>query len=81
VVFRKKLPDADWLEAIADLLINLAAGWFGVVVIVPNFGSLDDAHSILLLTEDLAAGIVSLIFAVKLKRLAKRKKYDKYLGS
>ena len=68
------MPDADWLEAIADLLINLAAGWFGVVVIVPNFGGLDDTRSFLLLTEDLVAGIVSLILAVRLKRLVKRRK-------
>lgn len=80
MIFLKKLSDSDWLEAISDLLINMAAGWFGAVIIVPNFGGLGDIRSVLLLTEDLTVGIVSLVFAVRLKKLAKRKNYDKYLG-
>lgn len=72
--FLGKLSDPDWQKAMADLLINMAAGWFGAVVIFPNFGGLDDARNILLLTEDLAVGIVSMMFAVRLRKLAKRKK-------
>ncbi|MBI5356603.1 hypothetical protein HZB78_03245 [Candidatus Collierbacteria bacterium] len=72
--FRKKLPDADWLEGIADLLINLTAGWFGAIFIVPNFSGLPYPLNILVLTQDLIVGIVTLIAAVKLKRLSRRKK-------
>jgi len=73
VNFRRKLPDADWLEAIADLLINLAAGWFGAIFIVPNFSGLPYPLNVLVLTQDLIVGIVTLIAAIKLRRLARKK--------
>ena len=68
------MPDADWLEAIADLLINLAAGWFGTVLIVPNFSGVEYPDNLKILTTDIVLGIVSLIIAVKLKRTAKRRR-------
>lgn len=74
--FRRKLPDANWLETGADLLINLSAGWFGAILIAPNFTSLEYPFDLIILTQDLAIGIVSLVIAVRLKRLAKRNKND-----
>ena len=80
VNFRRKLPDADWLEAIADLLINLAAGWFGSVIIVPNFTGLEFPFNLIVLTQNVVNGIVSLAVAVRLKKWSKRRKNAKRVG-
>lgn len=74
--FRRKLLDAEWLKAIADLLINLSAGWFGAILIAPNFSSLKYPFDLIILTGNLVIGIVSIVIAVRLKRLAKRNKND-----
>lgn len=64
--------DPVWLLALADVFINLSAGWFGVVVIIPNFWPPANWENILLLIYDLIAGILFLIWAVKLRRLVKK---------
>lgn len=74
MVSRRKLPDGGWLETIAELLINMAAGWFGAILIVPNFTGSDFPYNVFLLIGDLVGGIISLALAVKLKRLAKLRK-------
>ncbi len=80
VNFRRKLPDADWLEAIADLLVNLSAGWFGAIVIVPNFIGLEFPFSLMVLTQNIGNGIVSLAIAVSLKKWSKGRKNAKRMG-
>ncbi len=56
-----------WGTAIADLLINLSAGWLGAVVIIPNFSKETGAKKLFILTGDLLAAIVSLSLAVAIR--------------
>ena len=56
------------LGAISDLLINLSAGWFASVLIVPNFTHIRSSFNILILIADVIWGIVCLVVAIKLKR-------------
>jgi len=58
--------DRRWGGVISDLLINLAAGWFGAVVIVPVFVGGQNLDWWLLLF-DITAGILSLKMAVILR--------------
>ncbi len=58
-----------WITAISDLLINLSAGWFGAVIIVPNFSRQKGTKRWLILTGDLLAGIVCLAMAVAFRGL------------
>ncbi len=51
-------------------------GWFGAVLIVPNFGGVEYPDNLKILTTDIILGIVGLVIAVKLKRLAKKGKHD-----
>ena len=60
--------DLVWFGILSDLFINLAAGWFGAVFIVPlqskRFRQLDW----LILTVNLSLGILALIAAFELRR-------------
>jgi len=60
-----------WFEIFSDLLVNLAAGWFGAVIIVPNFSGINPPFNLLILTGNVLAGILSLVAAFKLRRLSK----------
>ena len=60
---------AVWNGLIADLLVNMAAGWFGAVLIVPNFSKETGFSKWGILTVDLVMGILSLLLAFKLKIL------------
>ncbi len=78
--FRRKLPDAEWLEAIAELMTNLSAGWFGSVIIVPNFSGLEFPFNLIVLIQNTVNGIVSLVVAVSLKKWSKRRRNAKHMG-
>ncbi len=52
-----------WYQTLADLLVNLAAGWFGSIVVVPAFAGGTQIDWWLLLF-DATAGILSLKVAV-----------------
>lgn len=71
MIFRRRLPDEEWLGAIADLFINMSAGWFGAILIVPNFGGPEYPDNLKILTADAVLAIVSLVFAVRLKKIKK----------
>lgn len=58
-----------WLSAISDLFINLSAGWLAAAFITPNFSRKKGASKFVALTFDLAASILFLVTAVKLKEL------------
>lgn len=62
---------SDIFRAAADLLINLSAGWLGVVVIAPPFVDFASQQVQILLAVDLLAGIVGLSVAIKLRRVAR----------
>ena len=70
--FRRKLSDAEWLEAIAELLINLSAGWFGAILIVSNITGSEFPSNLIILTGDFVGGIFSLLIAVRIKKAAKK---------
>jgi len=57
------------LVTISDLLVNLSAGWFGVVFIVPNFSKEKGLRKLLILTLDMCAAIVCLIAAFLLRSI------------
>jgi len=60
-----------WLNSISDLLINLSAGWFGVVFIAPAFSNLSLKYRIPILTGDFIMGILFLITAIGLRKKIK----------
>lgn len=55
-----------WNNTLADLLINLSAGWFGAVFIIPAFSNFT-FQSVPLLTIDFLLGILFLRLAYKLR--------------
>lgn len=57
-----------WLNGISDLLINLSAGWFGAVFIVPVFSDSSLIISLPILTGDLTMGILFLVSAIELRK-------------
>ncbi|MEK7090937.1 MAG: hypothetical protein AAB887_00335 [Patescibacteria group bacterium] len=63
----------DLYGVLSDLFVNLAAGWFGAVFIVPNFSQLGLPANWLVLTIDIVLGILSLVLALRLKKNAKRR--------
>lgn len=60
-----------WLDGIADLFINLSAGWFGAVFIVPVFSDSGLIFSLPVLTGDLVMGILFLVSAIELRKIKK----------
>jgi len=58
-----------WPEIISELLVNLAAGWIGVVVAVPAIIPLQTMAGLVFLTANLLLGIVSLLMAKRLREL------------
>ena len=58
-------------SVLADFSINLAAGWFGAVIIVPNFSGINWPYNILILTADVLAGIFSLVIAIELRKFGR----------
>ena len=69
-----KRVDTVWLEVISELLINLAAGWFGASFIVPAISEKPITFNLSILTMDIVMGIVFLATSYKLKKLAKNKR-------
>lgn len=55
-------------KALAGIAGNLAAGWFGLILIAPNFLPIKGVEEIFLLTDNLFSGIVCLGIAYKLER-------------
>lgn len=56
----------------SDLCINLSAGWFGAMFIVPTLSEKPLQTNIPLLIFDLVLGIVFLVISYKLRRLARK---------
>jgi len=51
-------------NALSQLFINLAAGWFGVVFIIPGITQLNSFADFLWLTRNILFGILSLLIAI-----------------
>jgi len=58
-----------FLLTVSDLLINLSAGWFGAMLIVPNFSKDRGLRKIVILTLDLCAAIVCLVASFMLRNI------------
>lgn len=58
-----------WFEIISELLVNLSAGWFAVVLAFPLAFRPLPPNYLVLLTANLAAGIMALVVAKKLREL------------
>jgi len=60
-----------WFEILSDLFVNLAAGWFGLVLIETQLSPVTDISSVFFLTFKTLLGILSLILAKRLKEESK----------
>jgi len=58
-----------WNSILSDLFVNLSAGWFGAVLIVPNFTKETGYRRLWMLTANGVLGILSLLLAFKLRNL------------
>lgn len=68
----KKLFTPDILNIFSQLFINLAAGWFGVVLIIPGITKLDSLDDILWLLRNLLFGILAVWVSIILNRKGKQ---------
>ena len=64
---KKKISYIALKEIVSDLLINLSAGWFGVIFIVPNFSGLNNITEFTILTFDLIMAILCLVISYLFK--------------
>ena len=58
-----------WFLIASDILINLAAGWLGAVLIVPNFSNKRGVQRLVVLTIDLLFATVCILIAYYLRSL------------
>ena len=61
------MTDKIWFSIASDLLINLSAGWFGAVLIVPNFSQKRGIKKVMVLTTDVLFATVCLVGAYILR--------------
>jgi len=61
------------LDILSQLFTNLAAGWFGVVLIIPGITKLETFDDFLWLTKNLLLGILSLLVAIILSERGENK--------
>lgn len=61
--------DPSWFLILSDLFINLAAGWLGVVLIVPITSKKSRKIKLVVLTTNMLFAIFSLVAAYELKKL------------
>lgn len=67
----KRLFAPDILNIFSQLFINLSAGWFGVVLIIPGVTRLDSLNDILWLFKNLLFGILAVWISIRLHRKSK----------
>ena len=60
----------DFLSTLSDFFVNLSAGWFGAILILPGIWKSYDAQTnIVIFLTNLFYGTISLYFSYYLKRL------------
>lgn len=64
----KSLLTRERLEVLSQLFTNLAAGWLGVVFIIPGITRLENLGDFMWLLKNLFFGILSLLIAIRLSR-------------
>jgi hypothetical protein len=60
--------DKILFSIISDLLINLSAGWFGAILIVPNFSKIRGRSRLWVLLSDFVAAMICLAISYELRR-------------
>ena len=53
-----------WLKTLSALTVNLSAGWFAAVIIVPNLSIINDLDNMAVLIYDLIFGSIFLLLGV-----------------
>jgi hypothetical protein len=59
-----------WLKTLSALTVNLSAGWFAVLVIVPNFAHVGNWDNLIVLFYDLMFGTIFLVSSVWLEKIS-----------
>lgn len=62
--------DKEWFLSVSDVLTNLSAGWFALVIITPNIDGAPGSEIIRATLINTCLGILALWIAVKLRRLS-----------
>lgn len=57
-----------WLKTLSALTVNLSAGWFAAVIIVPNLSIINGLGNIAVLIYDLVFGSMFLLLGVWLEK-------------
>lgn len=65
---RDKTWRSAWGKALSGLTINLSAGWFGAVLILPNFSPVQSLADFGVLTYNLVFGSIFLVLTVLLEK-------------
>ncbi len=60
--------DRTLLSVSADLFVNLAAGWIGVIIIAPNFSEKKGITKAIILIFDSIAAILCVVIAVLFRK-------------
>ena len=63
----KKFLRPSEAKFLSGFLTNLAAGWFGVIAITPNFSDLSQREDLLLLTRNAILVTVCSVLAIKIE--------------
>lgn len=65
---RMKKIDSVLISVFADFFINFSVFWFGVAIVAPIFPGINPSAISIVLTEDILAGILSLLFGYELRK-------------
>ena len=65
----KKVLKPPRLVVFSELLVNLSAGWFGTVFVVPVITELKNIGDFVFILHKLFLGFLSLLFAIKFREL------------
>ncbi len=60
-----------WLSALSGLTINLSSGWFGAIVILPNFSPVKTLADFWVLLYNVVFGSIFLVVTVLIERSRK----------
>lgn len=58
---------------IADVFINLSAGWFGAAIILPAFSEKSFTFNLPILLFDITFGILSFVIAFRLRQIRRKR--------
>ena len=59
---------SSWLRALSGLSINLASGWYGATVVLPNFSPIKTWADFGVLLYDIIFGTIFLVITVLIEK-------------